>query len=264
MPLAHVPSLRPSPRSLHFAMHALPERLDKSSPVPLYYQLYLRLRSDIQAGVVRPGDLVGTEKDLQARYSVSRATVRKALDELGRTGQLVRITGRGTFVAEPPLRIQAPHLLSFTEDLHQRGIIPGGRVLAFERIPAPSEVAEALGGRPGETVLHIRRLRTGDGTPMVLVDHYLPSTITLQRAALRESLYRTLEEVLGIRLQEAYHTVRATSCTQEEAEILEIEPGAAVLRFTRTTLNDRGRPVVYEQGSGRGDRYDYTVHLFRR
>jgi DNA-binding GntR family transcriptional regulator len=46
--------------------------------------------------------------------------------------------------------------------------------------------------------------------------------------------------------------------------MLAIQPGEAVLRFTRTTLNRQGLPVVYETGSGRGDLYDYSVHLFRQ
>jgi GntR family transcriptional regulator len=242
----------------------MPQLLDKTSPIPLYYQLYLRLRSDIQSGMLRPGDLVGTEKDIQQRYAVSRATVRKALDELGRAGQLVRITGWGTFVAEPALSLHLPHLLSLTEELHHRGVVPGGRVLAFERIAAPGDAAEALRSRPGETTLYIRRLRTGDDIPIVLVDHYLAPSIKLKREDLGESLYSTLEGVLGIRLQEAYHTVRAASSTPEEAHMLAIQPGEAVLRFTRTTLNGQGLPVVYEIGSGRGDLYDYSVHLFRQ
>jgi GntR family transcriptional regulator len=108
---------------------------------------------------------MGTEKDIQGRYAVSRATVRGALDELGRAGQLVRSTGRGTFVAERAVKVHMPHLLSFTKELHHRGVVPGGRVLAFERITAPDDAAEALRCRPGETTLHIRRLRTGDDTP---------------------------------------------------------------------------------------------------
>jgi GntR family transcriptional regulator len=196
----------------------------------------------MQSGMLRPGDLVGTEKDIQQRYAVSRATVRKALDELGRAGQLVRITGRGTFVAEPALSLHLPHLLSLTEELRHRGVVPGGQILAFEPLAAPGDAAEALRCRAGETTLHIRRLRTGDDVPIVLVDHYLAAAIKLKREDLGQSLYST----------------------PEEADMLAIQPGEAVLRFTRTTLNRQGLPVVYETGSGRGDLYDYSVHLFRQ
>src|SRR5215211_4641702 len=109
--------------------------LDKQSPVPLYYQLAERIRTAIVDGMVQPGDLIGTEKELGDRYGVSRATVRQALDDLARSGLVVRITGRGTFVASPHLTVDLPILLSFTEEMRRRGIVPGSTVLAFDRIP---------------------------------------------------------------------------------------------------------------------------------
>jgi GntR family transcriptional regulator len=237
--------------------------LDKSSPIPLYYQLFLRLRAEIHSGAARPGELLGTEREIQERFSVSRATVRKALDELERTGKLVRVTGRGTFVGEPAPAIHTPHLLSFTEELHRRGVVPDGRVLAFGPISPPDDVAEALGSIADESVLHIRRLRTGDGIPIVLVDHYLAPNLLLDRASLQQSLYATLEGVLGVRLLEAFHSVRAGLATEEEAAMLNITRRDAVLRFTRTTLGPKGTPLVFERGTGRADLYDYSVHLHR-
>lgn len=245
-------------------MHPAPPLLDKASPIPLYYQLFLRLRSDIQAGLARPGDLLGTEKAIQERFGVSRATVRKALDELASTGQLNRVTGRGTFVAEPTHELHMPHLLSLTEELHGRGIVPDAQVLAFGPVPASAAGATALGCRTGEPVLHIRRLRTADGTPIVLVDHFLTPGLRLDRDALQQSLYATLEGVLGVRLEEALHTVSAGLADREEAAMLRIAPGDPVLRFRRTTLGTGGRPLLFEEGTGRGDLYDYSVHLRRR
>jgi GntR family transcriptional regulator len=238
--------------------------LDKTSPVPLYYQLLLRMQNDIQAGILRPGDLLGTERDIGERYDVSRATVRKALDELSRSGQVVRITGRGTFVAEPALNAHSPHLLSLTEELVQRGIVPGARVLAFGPIDAPSDVAVALGCRGGDQVLHVRRLRTADDLPVIVVDHYLHPTVRLAEEDLEQSLYETLEGRVGVRLQEALHTVRAGSASAEEAVLLDIQEGEPVLRFERTTLSAHGKPVVFERGTASSTHYEYSVHLFRR
>src|SRR4029453_17641502 len=86
--------------------------LDKQSPVPLYHQLAGRLRSEIREGMIKPGDLIGTAKEIGDRYRVSRATVRQALGDLERDGLLVRITGRGTFVSAFHLTVDLPNLLS--------------------------------------------------------------------------------------------------------------------------------------------------------
>lgn len=241
-----------------------PALLDKASPVPLYYQLFLRVQSDIQAGIARPGDLLGTERDLQQRYDVSRATVRKALDELHRAGQVRRVTGRGTFVSDPHLSVHAPHLLSLTEELSRQGIVPGTELLAFEMVEPPEPAAAALGARAGTRVRHVKRLRTGDGEPVVVVDHWLPASIPLERDGLQQSLYATLEGTIGARLQEAFHTVSAGAASGEEAELLDVAAGDPVVRFERTTLVADGRPVSFELGTARADRYRYSVHLFRR
>jgi GntR family transcriptional regulator len=237
--------------------------LDKSSPVPLYHQLYLRLRAEIHGGSARPGDLLGTEREIQERFGVSRATVRKALEELGRSGALVRVTGRGTFVGEPPQRFGTPHLLSFTEELQRRGVVPDARVLSFGPVAATTEVARALHCLEGDRVLHIRRLRTGDGVPMVLVGHFLAPHIALERAELQQSLYATLEGVLGLRLRDAVHRVGAGLATAEEAAMLRIAERDAVLHFRRVTMDAEETPIVYERGTGRADLYDYSVHLHR-
>lgn len=242
----------------------MPEILDKSSPIPLYYQLAQRLQAEIATGVLNPGDLLGTEKVIQDRYQVSRATVRKALEELTRTGRLVRITGKGTFVATPRVVVDAPDLLSFTEELRRRGVTPGASLLSFDEVACRDEVAEALHCTPGTLVRHIRRIRTGDGTPIVVVDHYLPLRIPLTSDDLHQSLYETIERSSGMLLHEAYHSVRADLASDEEAILLQIAAGMPVLRFRRITLDANGEPVVYEHGTARADLYEYSVHLLRR
>jgi GntR family transcriptional regulator len=237
--------------------------LDKSSPIPLYYQLFLRVQADILTGIARPGDLLGTEKAIQQRYGVSRATVRKALDELARHGRLERITGRGTFVAEPAAPVHTPHLLSYTEEMERDGRVPGSRTMIFSVEFPPMDAAEALRCSPTEQVVHIGRIRTADGLPVLVVHHYLAPFIQLESGDLRESLYQTLESRLGIRLQEAYHTVSAALAGADEAEMLDVAEGSPLLQFERTTLGADDRPVIYERGFARPDRYHYVVHLYR-
>ena len=237
--------------------------LDKRSPVPLYHQLAARLRADIEHGVVKPGDLIGTEKELGDRYGVSRATVRQALDDLSRHRLVERITGRGTFVSTPHLTVDLPVLLSFTEEMKRRGIVPGSTVLAFGRVPCPEDAALALGCPVGDDLLRIQRLRTGNDTPIVVGDHFLAPFIRMERDDLGLSLYETVERRYGIRLKEAHHTIRAGRCNAEEAALLNIAPGDAVLRFERTTFTSDGHPVVYETGAARADLYEYSVRLSR-
>jgi len=144
--------------------------LDKQSVIPLYHQLVQRIRSEIGSGSVKPGDLLGTEKEIRPRYRVSHATVWKALDKLAREGRVVRITGKGTFVSTPPMPIELPHLLSFTEDMNKRGVVPSASLLAFGWVNCPEDDASYYmsGGSLAnwfDVIIHSQTRRTKTSNP---------------------------------------------------------------------------------------------------
>lgn len=196
---------------------------------------------------------------------MSRATARKAIEALEQSGRVVRMVGKGTFVGAPRLQIAQPHLLSFTEEMNQRGITPGSQVLGSKITEAPPHVREHLHLGKGEQVLRTRRLRTGDGQPVLYVTHYLPTWLGLDSTVdFGASLYEVLEHKCGITLDEAVHSLEAGLTDEESAQVLELQPGAPVLRFERVVYDRQGRAVVYEEGCARADRYRYQVRLKRR
>src|SRR5436305_14943238 len=95
--------------------------LERSNPLPLYYQLKEVLRQQIQAGHLAPHTAIPSEPELVARYHVSRATVRQALSELVNEGLLYRQHGKGTFVCEPRVQQTQSELTSLTEEIQRRG-----------------------------------------------------------------------------------------------------------------------------------------------
>lgn len=74
--------------------------IDKSVPIPLYYQLKQMIKRDIEKGKYKPGDRLPTEQELCERFDISRQPVRHALTELVYEGILYRKPGRGTFVSD--------------------------------------------------------------------------------------------------------------------------------------------------------------------
>jgi DNA-binding transcriptional regulator YhcF (GntR family) len=103
--------------------------LERSNPLPLYYQLKEVLRQQIRAGHLAPHTAIPSEPELVARYHVSRATVRQALNELVNEGLLYRQHGKGTFVCEPRVQQTQSELSSFSQDIRRRGKHPGGLIL---------------------------------------------------------------------------------------------------------------------------------------
>src|ERR1700680_2301875 len=110
--------------------------LERSKPLPLYYQLKEVLKQQIRAGHLAPHTAIPSEPELVSNYQVSRATVRQALTELVHEGLLYRLHGKGTFVCEP--RVQQTQrqstLTSLSDELRQRGKRPGGLLIKSELV----------------------------------------------------------------------------------------------------------------------------------
>ena len=120
------------------------------------------------------GDTVPPERELAARFGVSRETVRQALHELLVEGRIER-RGRGTVVSRPKL-VQPLSLRSYTEGAAERGRVPGRLPVTWEDIPASAEMAEALEISAGDTVMHVERVLLADGQRIGLESTYLPKS----------------------------------------------------------------------------------------
>ena len=106
------------------------DAINRQSKLPLYQQLYEVLRGNITRGEWKPGDLIPAESELIEQYGVSRITVRQVLDMLVQEGLIYRQRGRGSFVAHPTVEQVLQRLVSFTDDMRQRGFAPSTRILS--------------------------------------------------------------------------------------------------------------------------------------
>src|SRR6266702_2722923 len=149
--------------------------LERSNPLPLYYQLKEVLKQQIQAGHLAPHTAIPSEPELVAQYHVSRATVRQALTELVHEGLLYRQHGRGTFVCEPRVQQHTlSELTSFSEELRRRGKRPGGMLFVSELVRGSQSVREQLRLTDEEQVIRLERLRNADYKPIAYEVNYLP------------------------------------------------------------------------------------------
>jgi len=141
---------------------AISERL----PTPLYHQIFLILRGQIQEGRLPPGALVPGEEELARQFNVSRITARRALAELAAEGLVTRGRGRGTHVTArndpPPVRAGVEGLL---ENLLAMGLKTQVNLLEFAYEPAPPDVAAALQIQAGEEVQRAVRVRSLEAGP---------------------------------------------------------------------------------------------------
>ncbi|MFB7217553.1 MULTISPECIES: GntR family transcriptional regulator [unclassified Streptomyces] len=243
---------------------ALELGVDRSSPVPLYYQLSQQLEAAIEKGRLAPGSLLGNEIELAARLGLSRPTVRQAIQSLVDKGLMVRRRGVGTQVVHSQVR-RPLELSSLYDDLEAAGQRPTTRVLRNTVEPAPAATAAALGVPEGTEVHLVERLRSAHGEPMTLLRNHLPAgLVDLSTDRLEATgLYRMLRAA-GVTLHSARQTVGARLATAEEAAQLAEPEGAPLLTMERTTYDDTGRAVEFGSHIYRASRYAFDFQLLVR
>jgi GntR family transcriptional regulator len=231
--------------------------------MPKYYQVKKQLL-DLTASM-SPGSPVPPERELARQYETSRTTVRQALAELVIEGRLLRMQGKGTFVAKPKVA-QVLELASYTEGMRQHGLHPQTRILEVGYVTADEHLAGLLGIRPGGRALRLHRLRLADGEPMSIDTSHLPARRfpglrkQLERHA---SLYETLRTDFGIHLAEAEETIETVLADPHDARLLGVDPGLPLLLLSRHAYDVTGEPVEWAQSWYRGDRYKFVTRLRR-
>lgn len=233
-------------------------QLDKSSFVPLYYQIQELLMRRIQSGDLAEGDLLQSELDLSVQYGVSRMTARQALHGLKEQGYAYSVKGRGTFVGRPKVEKNILHLQGFTEEMRQQGYEPSSRVIEQTVARCTDELAQRLGIESGSPVLRLTRLRLANEVPVALdTSHLALSQFPgLDRVDFgKRSLYRTLRERFDVHVGWADEIIEALPAGREEARLLTIAPRATLLCITRTIVTPRGTPIEAARSLYRSDRY---------
>lgn len=244
-----------------------PLSVDRSSPVPLYFQLARQLESAVENGTLTPGTLLGNEIDLATRLGLSRPTVRQAIQTLVDKGLLVRRRGVGTQVVHSTVR-RPLELSSLYDDLDAAGQLPATRVLVNRVEPATGPVAAALRLPEGSEVVYLERLRTAHGEPMAYLRNHLPAELLgpggPDTARLEATgLYRLLRSA-ALTLHSARQAVGARAATAAEAALLDEREGAPLLTMERVTFDDTGRAVEYGSHLYRADRYTFEFQLMVR
>ncbi|MFI5896762.1 GntR family transcriptional regulator [Actinoplanes sp. NPDC051513] len=238
-----------------------PVHLDRSSPVPLYYQVATRLQELIEKGEIGVGARIENEVDLAERLGVSRPTTRRAIQYLVERGMLVRKRGVGTQVVHPKVR-RPVELSSLYDDLVAGDREPRTDVLDLRAIPASDATAAALSIEPGTSVTWIERLRFAGGEPLALMHNAIPLDIlSVTEADLASHGLYELLRMAGHVPRIATQVIGARSATAAEARTLDEKRGASLLTMVRTAWDTSGRALEYGSHLYRASRYSFELNL---
>ncbi len=239
-------------------------RQRNTNGVPAYQRIQGAIRKRIEAGQLRTGDAVASERDLAKIHQVSLMTARHALASLERDGIVERRRGIGTFVATP--KIHFNKLMSYTEQMASRSLTAGSKILFARLIFDEQEVAARLALPPTSGVIKLERLRQAYEEPFALETCYLSAAAfpnLLAAPLAHESLFKILERDYQIELGYADEEVDATAADPRTAELLGVLRRDPLLRIRQLIYSTKGNTVMYVLGFYRSDRHKLMIRRFR-
>jgi GntR family transcriptional regulator len=233
--------------------------IDRTSPVPLYFQLAQHYEAAIRSGALKVGSRLDNEVQLAERLGMSRPTVRAAFLYLSNKGLVVRKRGAGTLVANESIDRDV-ELTSLYDDLAAAGRAPATKVIRNEVVHATDRVAAALQLPERALVNSLQRIRLADGEPIALMHNFLPAALVhLSIEMLEEHGLYELLRASGVRMSSATQRMCAKNASAAEARTLGENRGAALLTMERIAYDDTGRPVEFGQHLYRASRYAFTT-----
>lgn len=250
----------------HASLRMTSFRAIEQSAAPLHSQVRERLRERIVDGTYGAQARLPAESEIGAIFGVSRITVRQALSDLQNEGVIVKVPGKGTFVASPVPRQELARLEGFDEAMSRQGHRIVNRVVGHSVVAASPAVAAQLRLPAGAPVGEIRRVRYLDREPVSHEVTYLPADLgeRLRQENLAErDIFLILEKDYAIALGHADLQIGAVNADAALAAALEVAPGAALLRIERLTWTRDGVPLDFEYLTIRGDAFQYALRLPR-
>jgi len=236
--------------------------IDKDSPFTLYYQLREKLAKKISDREWKPGQKIPSEAELCKTYYVSRITVRKAVEDLVRSGQLVKYQGKGTFVTNISMEHKLSKFYSFSEELRQRGMTEFTQVLSFDIITATDIVREKLSLEQNAQVFVLKRLRMADEMPYTVETSHIPYSLCPDLTAqsiIENGLYNSMRS-LNVFPERIVEKLRATAVGKSDAILMKIKPSSPAIQLERLTYSGI-HPIEYCVSTVRGDFFTYTIEL---
>ncbi len=247
-------------------MTAIKPHQISDKPVPLHAQIRALIKERSVVGdLVDEDGRLKTEAELVEIFGVSRVTIRNAIAPLVDEGVFSRKRGQGTFLRTNVQERWVGHLLGFQE-LAEIDKYEAGAIILSQGMTADQDarISEALGER---AVWQLKRLRTANGDPIAIEHAYYPPEIglKLQECDLSDiKVYKVLESELAIDVVKARQEINAKSATKEEAELLNVAPGSALLTSVRLTLTAQNRVVEYLQSIHHPESFQFSIDLVRK
>jgi GntR family transcriptional regulator len=242
-------------------------QIDRHSPVPIYQQIKDWIQGNILAGTWPEHYQLQAEDDLAEALGINRGTLRNAIKSLINEGLLIRIHGKGTYVAskkvEQPL---AESLMTFSEGLIRQNIAYTTTVRQQQIIPADQDLAALFKVNVGERLLCLQRVRYVENKPIIFFTNYIPIEYfpqIEQKDFANRRLFEVMEHDYGFKISWAQRYFEARIADAQVASALEIPEGSPVMFAKQITHSESDVAIEASDMWLRGDSFRLSATVLR-
>ncbi|BBH24988.1 putative HTH-type transcriptional regulator YbgA [Paenibacillus baekrokdamisoli] len=229
---------------------------------PLYHVVKTLIEIAITSGNYQPGDQLPTESQLCEQYTVSRTTIRLALQQLEFEGMIHRIQGKGTFISAPKIEDALnKHVRSFVEQMKDLGLQPHSKIISIGLIPATPHLSSVLNIIEKDPVFKLIRLRYADNKPLQYATSYVPWRLAPE--LLQDDLTGSLFELLSSKYQLtpycAIESIEPIVIDDTCSRFFDVPEGSPAFLIESITSTEHKVPIEYAHLIVRGDRLKFVV-----
>jgi len=238
--------------------------VDRKTQEKLYIQIMRLLVDEIGRGTWGLGDRIPSEDELGVRYGVSKITIRQALSNLAADGYLMKVQGKGTFVAGNRPVVGLTMKTGFTDGLFGRGVQETREVLERGVVEPPTEVKLLLGS--AGPIYRIATRRLAENVPVSADESFIPAGLLpgIEGQDLGGfALFASIQERGTRKVFKMRQTVEITTLTDREADTLGAVVGKPVLAVHRLLIGAEDQPLAYSRIVEIGERFKLETEFER-
>ena len=228
---------------------------------PVYMRIRRRIEERIERDIYPTGSMIPSEKDLAEEFGTTRLTIRSAVDELVRRGQIRRVRGKGAFVAQ---KVPAffERTVGFRESVRASGGEPSVRILARSKRYAGPYYADLFGIAEDDLLYSVRRLNCIDGEPVSIEMTLIPCLLFPGIEDVDISVFSLFEtyDMLGRKPDKSIEKLDIEALGARDASLLNLEPGDLALVLECMTYDSSGQAIEHAKSFNRGDAGGYTYN----
>lgn len=237
-------------------------KIDHYSKIPLHVQVEELLRKLVIEPEFQNGAFLPREVELANRLGVSRNTIRQATNKLENEGLLVRKKGVGTKVAQKKQLVTGlNHWFSFTHEMQELGVHVVNLLQKTEFVAYDKKLSDFFNIDINTRILKLSKLKGTYEGPIVYFESFFNPRIGVSdKDDFNIPLYQMLENKFGVIVERSVEKI-SSILAGARANVLNIKSTDPVLFRERFVYDVGGRPIEYNLGHYRSDRFSYSIDI---